>query len=104
MPARIRRDDEVVLLAGKDRGRSGKVLRVDPAAGKVVVEGCNMVKRHQRPRPGTTDPGGIIEREAPVQLSNVALIDPEDNRPTRVRFEDQDGVRVRVAVRSGERV
>ena len=104
MPARIRRDDEVVLLAGKDRGRIGKVLRVDPAANKVVVEGCNMIKRHQRPQPGTNNVGGIIEREAPVHLSNVALVDPTDNRPTRIRFEEQDGVRVRVSVRSGERV
>lgn len=104
MPARIRRDDEVVLLAGKDRGRTGRVMRLVPATNKVVVEGCNMIKRHQRPRPGTNDAGGIIEREAPVHLSNVALLDPTDNRPTRIRFEEQGGVRVRVSVRSGERV
>ena len=106
MPARIRRDDEVIVVTGKkkDKGRTGRVLRVDRARDRVVVEGINMIKRHQRPRPGTNDVGGIIEREAPVHLSNVALVDPTDNRPTRIRFEEQDGVRVRVSVRSGERV
>ena len=104
MPARIRRDDEVMVLAGKDKGRTGRVLRVDTARERVVVEGANLRKRHQRPRPGTAETGGIIESEGSIHVSNVALIDPTDNRPTRVGTEVQDGRRVRVSRRSGERV
>ena len=99
---KIRRDDEVVVISGKDRGRTGKVLRVDPKKDKVYVEGVNIVKRHRRARPGTTEGGGVIESEGAVHISNVALVDPRDGRPTRVRTEERDGRRVRVAVRSGE--
>ena len=104
MAIRIRRDDEVIVIGGKDRGKTGKVLRVDPRKQKVYVEGLNIVKRHQRPRPGMTEPGGVIEKEGPIHVSNVALIDPSDNKPTRVRTEIQDGRRVRVSRRSGERI
>jgi large subunit ribosomal protein L24 len=89
---RIRRDDTVVITAGKDRGKSGRVLRTEPRRRRVYVEGLNMVKRHQRPRSVKDaqkgDAGGIIEKEGPIDVSNVMLLDPSDNKPTRV------GVRV----------
>ena len=103
MPARIRRDDEVLVIAGKDRGKTGKVLRVDPSKQRVYVEGLNIIKRHQRARPGTMEQGGVIEREGPIHLSNVALLDPKDNRPTRVGVVVEDGERRRVARRSGSK-
>src|SRR5215213_7792653 len=81
---KIRRDDQVIVISGKDRGKTGRVLRVDPKKERVFVEGLNIVKRHQRPRPGTTDPGGVIEKEGPIHISNVMLLDPQDNQPTRV--------------------
>jgi len=103
VPARIRRDDEVVVIAGKDRGKTGTVLRVDPSKQRVYVEGLNIIKRHQRARPGTMEQGGVIEREGPIHLSNVALLDPKDNRPTRVGVVVEDGERRRVARRSGSK-
>ena len=102
MGLRVRADDEVVVISGKDRGKSGRVLEVDPAKQRVFVEGLNIVKRHQRPRPGSNEPGGVIEKPGPIHISNVALIDPKDGKPTRTRVEERDGRRVRVAVRSGE--
>jgi len=105
MPARIRRDDEVIVIAGKDRGKSGRVLRIDPAKEKVFVEGLNIVKRHQRPTPGRPDAvAGVIEREGPIHLSNVMLLDPKDNKPTRVGIEVREGRRFRIARRSGTRI
>jgi len=105
VPARIRKDDEVVVIGGKDRGRKGRVLRVDPTRERVIVEGVNIVKRHQRPTPGRPDEiAGVIEREASIHISNVALLDPKDGRPTRVGIEIQDGTRYRVARRSGTRI
>ncbi len=101
---KIRRDDSVVVISGKDRGKSGKVLRVDPAKQRVYVEGLNIVKRHQRPRPGSTDPGGVIEKEGPIHISNVMLLDPQDNKPTRVGVVREDGKRYRVARRTGRRL
>jgi len=103
MPARIRRDDEVVIIGGKDRGKTGKVLRVDPAKQRVYVDGLNIIKRHQRARPGTMQQGGVIEREGPIHISNVALLDPKDKRPTRVGVVVEDGERRRVARRSGSK-
>jgi len=103
VPARIRRDDEVVVIGGKDRGKTGKVLRVDPSKQRVYVEGLNIIKRHQRARPGTMQQGGVIEREGPIHLSNVALLDPKDMRPTRVGVVVEDGERRRVARRSGSK-
>jgi large subunit ribosomal protein L24 len=103
VPARIRRDDEVIVIAGKDRGKTGTVLRVDPSKQRVYVEGLNIIKRHQRARPGTMEQGGVIEREGPIHLSNVALLDPKDNRPTRVGVVVEDGERRRVARRSGSK-
>ncbi|HVW18302.1 MAG TPA: 50S ribosomal protein L24 [Solirubrobacteraceae bacterium] len=102
MALKIRRDDEVVVISGKDRGKSGRVLRVDPAKQRVYVEGLNIVKRHTRPNPtGLGDQtGGVIEREGPIHVSNVMLIDPKDKRPTRVGIVREDGKRFRVARRS----
>jgi large subunit ribosomal protein L24 len=104
--AKIRRDDEVVVISGKDRGKSGRVLRVDPAKRRVYVEGLNIVKRHQRPQQvrgaqRAEQVGGVIEREGPIHISNVMLIDPRDKKPTRVGVTREDGRRSRVARRSG---
>ncbi len=108
MPARVKTGDEVIVIAGKDRGKRGKVLRVEPARQRCYVEGLNMVKRHQRPRQtGATaqQTGGVIEKEGPIHLSNVMPVDPRDGRPTRIRIEvDENGRRVRVAKRSGARL
>ena len=102
MALRVRTDDEVVVISGKDRGKTGRVVEVDPGKQRVYVEGLNIVKRHQRPRPGSTEPGGVIEKPGPIHISNVALVDPKDGKPTRTRVEERDGRRVRVGVRSGE--
>ena len=104
MPTRIRTDDEVVVISGKDRGKRGKVLRVEPKSDRVFVEGLNMVKRHQRPSQTTGQGGGVIEKEGPIHVSNVMLIDPKDGKPTRVGVEISDGKRLRVARRSGARL
>ena len=97
---KIKKGDEVVVLTGKDKGRKGNVLAVMPKDGKAVVSGINMIKRHQRQTQSTQ--AGIINREAPIQLSNVAIADPKDGGPTRVGFKVEDGKKVRVAKRSGE--
>jgi len=98
--AKVRKGDRVVVIAGKDKGARGEVLRVLPKDERVVVTGVNVIKRHQRQTP--RDQGGIIEREAPIHLSNVALIDPESDLPTRVGFKvDESGRKIRVARRSG---
>jgi len=106
MPARIKTDDQVVVISGKDRGKRGKVLRVDPKKDKVFVEGLNIIKRHQRPQQtaGGQTAGGVIEREGPIHVSNVMLIDPKDDKPTRVGIEIVDGKRLRIAKRSGSRL
>jgi large subunit ribosomal protein L24 len=98
---KIKKGDKVVVLTGRDKGKSGEVLRVERAENRVVVQGVNMMKRHTAPRPG--EPGGIVEREAAIHVSNVAHIDPKSQQPTRVgyRFLD-DGRKVRFAKRSGE--
>jgi large subunit ribosomal protein L24 len=100
---KIRTDDEVIVIAGKDKGKTGKVLRVDRAKGRVFVEGLNMVKRHQRPLPGRPNMQvGVIEREGPIHVSNVAIVDPKDHKPTRVGVRrDDEGRRMRVTRRSG---
>ena len=97
--ARLRKDDQVVVIAGKDKGQRGKVLRVLVDRDRVVVEGINKVKRHQKATPKT--PAGIVEREASIHVSNVMLLDTKTDKPTRVRFEVKDGKKVRVAVKSG---
>ena len=100
---RIRKGDTVVVRTGKDKGRTGEVLRVMPSENRVLVQGVNMVKRHAKPRMG--DPGGIQEREAPVHVSNVAHVDPETGEATRIGYRLlEDGRKVRVAKRSGQQI
>jgi large subunit ribosomal protein L24 len=101
---KIRRDDQVLVISGKDRGKTGRVIEVDPKKDRVFVEGLNIVKRHQRPRPGSTDPGGVIEKPGPIHISNVMLIDPSDSKPTKVGIVREDGVRRRVARRTGSKL
>jgi large subunit ribosomal protein L24 len=109
MAAKIRRDDEVLVISGKDRGKKGRVLRVDPKRQRVYVEGLNLVKRHQRPmqvqnaqRAETV--GGVIEKEGPIHISNVMLIDPKDKKRTRVGVAREGGSRNRVTRRSGTKL
>jgi large subunit ribosomal protein L24 len=99
---KIRKDDEVIVISGKDKGKTGRVLRVDPQKSKVFVEGLNIIKRHQRPSQlNPNAQAGVIEREGPIHISNVMLIDPKDKKPTRVGISREGGNRVRVAKRSG---
>jgi large subunit ribosomal protein L24 len=98
---KIRRGDDVVVLSGRDKGKSGTVLRVLRDNGRAIVEGVNMVKRHTRP--SQTQPGGIIDKEATINLSNLALADPKDGKASRVGYKFlEDGRKVRFAKRSGE--
>ncbi|HEY6027620.1 MAG TPA: 50S ribosomal protein L24 [Pseudolabrys sp.] len=103
MAAKIRKGDKVVILTGRDKGRSGEVVEVRPSEERALVRGINMVKRHQRQTP--QQEGGIISKEAPVHLSNLALADPKDGKPTRVGFkiigEGDNRKKVRFAKRSG---
>ncbi|HXG87898.1 MAG TPA: 50S ribosomal protein L24 [Vicinamibacterales bacterium] len=98
----VRKNDMVVVQAGKDRGKRGRILRVVAAKNRVVVEGVNMIKRHTRPNPQKNVKGGIVEREAPIHASNVMLLDPDTNEPTRVGIKTlSDGRRVRIGRKSG---
>jgi large subunit ribosomal protein L24 len=103
---KLRTDDEVIVISGKDKGKTGKIIRVDRSRDRVFVEGINIVKRHQRPNPGRPNaPVGVIEREGPVHVSNVALLDPKDHKPTRVGVRrTEDGSRMRVTKRSGTEI
>jgi large subunit ribosomal protein L24 len=103
MASKIRHDDNVIVISGKDKGKTGKVIRVEPARERVYVEGLNMIKRHQRPVAGRPNlQVGVIEKEGPIHISNVALIDPKTKKPTRVGVtRNEQGKRVRVARRSG---
>ena len=102
---RIRKDDHVMITAGKEKGKTGRVLRTEPQRRRVVVEGLNVVKRHQRPRSvkdAQKGESGILEREASIAVSNVMLLDPKDNKPTRVGVRvESDGKRKRYAKRTG---
>jgi large subunit ribosomal protein L24 len=100
---KIRTDDQVIVISGKDKGKTGRVLRVDRKGDRVFVEGLNMIKRHQRPLPGRPNMQvGVIEREGPIHVSNVAIVDPKDKKPTRVGIRrDESGNRMRVTKRSG---
>ena len=109
MALKIRRDDTVRVIAGKDRGRTGRVLRVNPVKQQVYVEGANIIKRHMRPRTlrdtqRAQELGGIIEKEGPIHVSNVMLIDPDSGEPTRVGIKREGGRRVRVARKSGKEI
>lgn len=97
---KIKKGDQVIVTTGRDKGKQGEVLRAMPKANKVVVQGVNMVKRHTRP--SQTSAGGIISKESPIDISNVALIDPETGKATRVGFKVVDGEKVRVAKKSGK--
>jgi large subunit ribosomal protein L24 len=99
--AKIKKGDTIVVLAGKDKGRTGEVTRVIPKEGKVVVAGVNVATRHRKPTQ-TNPQGGKEGFEAPMAISNVAVADPKSGKPTRVRFETRDGKKVRIAVKSGE--
>jgi large subunit ribosomal protein L24 len=103
MAAKIRKGDRVIVLTGRDRGRSGEVVQVMPTEGRALVRGIHMVKRHQRQ--SASQDGGIISKEAPIHLSNLAIADPKDGKPTRVGFKLMaDGKKVRVAKRSGAEI
>ncbi|MEL6244674.1 MAG: 50S ribosomal protein L24 [Pseudomonadota bacterium] len=103
MAAKVKKGDRVIVIAGKDKGKQGEVLRVVREDNRVVVQGVNVVKRHQRP--GQMDPGGIKTFEAPIAISNVAQMDPRDGKPTRVGFKtDEHGRKTRIAKRSGESI
>lgn len=98
---KIKKGDEVVVIAGRDKGKKGSILRVIPDENRVVVAGINVAKRHQRP--DRSSAGGIINKEMPIHVSNVALADPKTGKPTRVGYKTlSDGKKVRVAKRSGE--
>ncbi len=101
MAVKIKKGDRVVVLSGKDKGKHGEVTRSMPQEGKVVVAGVNVVTRHRKPSQANPQ-GGLERAEAPLHASKVAIEDPKTGRPTRVRFEERDGKKVRVAVRSGE--
>ncbi len=109
MAPKIRRDDEVVVISGKDRGKTGRILRVDRTKSKVYVEGLNIVKRHQRPQQvrdaqRAETVGGVIEKEGPIHISNVMLVDPKESKPTRVGIVREDGARHRITKRSGTKL
>jgi large subunit ribosomal protein L24 len=106
---RIRTDDQVIITAGKDAGKTGRVVRTDPKRRRVYVEGLNIIKRHERPRSTgdmqSASPGGIVEKEGPIDVSNVMLLDPKGNKPTRVGVRrDEGGKRVRYAKSSGQAI
>ena len=103
---RIRTDDQVMVIGGKDAGKTGRVVRTEPKRNRVYVEHLNMIKRHERPRSQgdlkNAQAGGIVEKEGPIDISNVMLLDPKDNKPTRVGLRrDKGGKRERFAKRSG---
>ncbi|MEO0328769.1 MAG: 50S ribosomal protein L24 [Pseudomonadota bacterium] len=98
---KLRKGDKVVVLTGKDKGRDGEIIQMMPKQGKALVQGINMIKRHQRQ--SANQEAGIVSREAPIQLSNLAMADPKDGKPTRVGIKiNDDGSKARVAKRSGE--
>lgn len=101
MAAKIKTGDKVIVLSGRDNGKEGEVVSVAPKAGRAVVRGINLVKRHQKQ--SMNNQGGIVEKEAPIQISNLAVVDPKDGKATRVGFKVlDDGRKVRFAKRSGE--
>ncbi len=98
---KIRKGDKVIVIAGKDKGKRGEVLRVLPKENRAIVQGANMVKKHQKPSRAAA--GGIVDKESPIQVSNIAHVDPKTNEPTRVGFKFlEDGRKVRFAKKSGE--
>ena len=104
MARKIRRDDEIVVLAGKDKGKQGKVLRVLASEDRLVVEGVNLVKKHTKPNPQLGEPGGIVEKEASIHVSNVAIVNPATGKADRVGFRFEDEKKVRFFNSNGELV
>ena len=102
MAAKLKTGDRVVVLTGRDKGQEGEILSVNPKAGRAVVSGINMVTRHQRQT--QTTPGGRLRVEAPIDLSNLAIVDPKDGGPSRVGFRIEEGKKVRFAKKSGETI
>lgn len=97
---KIKKGDQVVVLSGNDKGKTGEIVKSMPTEGKVVVQGINLVKRHTKP--SQTTPGGIITKEAPINASNVSLMDPKSGKATKVGYKEVNGKKVRVARKSGE--
>ena len=104
MAAKIRRGDEVVILAGKDKGKQGKVLSVVTESGRVFVEGINLIKKHQRPVPQLNQAGGIVEKEASIDVSNVAIFNQETGKADRVGFKIEDGKKLRIFKSTGKTI
>jgi len=104
MARKIRRDDEVVVLAGKDKGKQGKVLRVLASEDRVYVEGVNIIKKHQKPNPQAGEPGGIIDKEASIHVSNIAIVNPATGKADRVGFRVEDEKKVRFFKSNGDLV
>jgi large subunit ribosomal protein L24 len=103
MAAKIKKGDEVIVIKGRDKGKKGEVTRVIPSERRAVIQGVNVVRRHTRPT--AADPGGIINKELPIQLANVAMVDPKTGEATRVGFRiSDDGAKVRFAKKSGEQI
>lgn len=98
---KIKKGDQVIVLSGSDKGKKGEVLLVKPDVNKVIVEGVNVVKKHTKPS-AQNPQGGVVETEAPIQISNLAIVDPESGKPTRVGFKIEDGKKVRFAKKSGK--
>ena len=104
MAAKIRRDDEVIVLAGKDKGKRGKVLSVVTESGRVFVEGINLIKKHQKPVPQLNQAGGIVEKEASIGVSNVAIYNSETSKADRVGFKIEDGKKLRIFKSTGKTI
>ncbi|ALS34346.1 MULTISPECIES: 50S ribosomal protein L24 [Pseudoalteromonas] len=104
MAAKIRRDDEVIVLAGKDKGKRGKVLSVVTESGRLFVEGINLIKKHQKPVPQLNQPGGIVEKEASIDVSNVAIYNSETSKADRVGFKIEDGKKLRIFKSTGKTI
>ncbi|GGD59001.1 50S ribosomal protein L24 [Lacimicrobium alkaliphilum] len=104
MARKIRRDDEVVVLAGKDKGKTGKVLKVLTESDRLIVEGVNLMKKHQKPNPQLGVTGGIVEKEASIHVSNVAIVNPQTGKADRVGFRFEDEKKVRFFKSNGELV
>lgn len=97
---KIKKGDQVVVLSGDDKGKTGEVVKSMPKEGKVVVQGVNLVKRHTKP--SQTTPGGIVTKEAPIDISNVAIVDPKSGKASKIGYKEVNGKKVRVARKSGE--
>lgn len=104
MASKIRRDDEVIVIAGKDKGKTAKVLKVIAGTERVIVEGINLIKKHTKPVPQLQQPGGIIEKEASINVSNVAIVNPETGKADRVGFKFEDGNKVRFFKSNGKTI